>query len=276
MAAHVLVFALGPVQEFIATSRRCRDLWFSSWLVSELSKAAALAIAEETGVEALVFPGVHNADLLAPASPKTVANKIVARLPEGHDPSAVAGRAEAAVHQRLHQLREAAFARIHDDLGDEEQVHWPNAHAQVDDLPEIAWAFAAELDGGYPLARKEAERLLAARKATLLWSKVPWGGPVPKSSLDGQRESVLHERLFDGVLTGAWSAEQLRRSYGVGPAERLCGVGLLKRHGSREGSQYDHQFLSTGHLAAWPALERLEQLAATEPGVRSSWETYRD
>ena len=42
--------ALGPAQEFIAAARRTRDLWFSSWLLSELSKAAAVADRGASGV----------------------------------------------------------------------------------------------------------------------------------------------------------------------------------------------------------------------------------
>jgi CRISPR-associated protein Cmr2 len=277
---HVLVFALGPVQDFIAAARRCRDLWFSSWLVSELSKAAARALAGEAGLENLIFPGVQNADRLDPGSAKTVANKIVARLPEGLDPKAVAGLAEEAARQRLRDLRDprdGAFGRIQDTLGGGGQVHWETARAQVEELPEIAWAFAPERDGDYRTARRTAEELLAARKTTLLWGPVPWGQDgVPKSSLDGQRESVLDEALFDGVRTGAWSAEEVRRGYGVGPAERLCGVGLLKRHGTRKGSRFEHQFLSTSHLAAWPTLERLEKALPGTPGLRTAWEVYRD
>ena len=41
--------------------------------------------------------------------------------------------------------------------------------------------------------------LLAARKNTRLWGQVSWGAQVPKSSIDGERESVLHEALFDSV-----------------------------------------------------------------------------
>src|SRR5829696_1712564 len=56
--SHVLILTLGPIQDFIETARRTRDLWFGSWLLSELSKATAEAIARVVGIEALVFPGI--------------------------------------------------------------------------------------------------------------------------------------------------------------------------------------------------------------------------
>ena len=36
---YLLTLSIGPVQDFIATARRSRDLWFGSWLLSELSRA---------------------------------------------------------------------------------------------------------------------------------------------------------------------------------------------------------------------------------------------
>ena len=38
---YLISIAIGPVQDFIASARRSRDLWFGSWLLSELSKTAA-------------------------------------------------------------------------------------------------------------------------------------------------------------------------------------------------------------------------------------------
>ncbi len=52
MTSHLIEIHIGPVQDFIAAARRSRDLWFGSWLLSELSKAVAKAIADEAGKEA--------------------------------------------------------------------------------------------------------------------------------------------------------------------------------------------------------------------------------
>ena len=46
---YLISIGIGPVQDFIASARRSRDLWFGSWLLSELSKAAANAVVEEAG-----------------------------------------------------------------------------------------------------------------------------------------------------------------------------------------------------------------------------------
>jgi CRISPR-associated protein Cmr2 len=270
--AHVLIVTLGPIQDFIAAARRTRDLWFGSWLLSELSKATAQAMAEECGIEALVFPGVLKRKELRTESNTSVANKIVVRVPDGMDPASVAKRGESRMRDRLTLLCKEAFDKIGTSYFERR-----TAEDQVKDLIEVAWVIAPEAGpDGYAEARRRAEELLAARKNTRLWSKVPWGKDVPKSSIDGERESVLHEDLFDQVgKDGGLTPEQVRKGYGVGPAERICGVGLLKRHGIREDAKYAHRFLSTGHLAAWPLYQRLKKLT---PGgdLKESWQEYLD
>ena len=266
--ADLLIVTLGPVQDFIAAARRSRDLWFGSWLLSELAKATARSMAEQCGLDALVFPGVVAAKELAPGSATSVANKIVLRVPGGQDPTAVAERGERAMKDRLRSLRDEAFGRISGPSFDAGK-----ACEQVEDLIEYAWASAPErAEDGYKSARKEAEALMTARKSTRLWGKVRWGAPVPKSSIDGERESVLHEDLFDSVTKGESTPEQVRLRYGAGATERLCGVGLLKRHGTREGSRYAHRFLSTGHLAAWPLHRRAK--GSTDTELQAAWNRY--
>jgi CRISPR-associated protein Cmr2 len=39
--SYLFLVNIGPVQDFIASARRSRDLWYGSWLLSELAKAAA-------------------------------------------------------------------------------------------------------------------------------------------------------------------------------------------------------------------------------------------
>ncbi len=269
--AHLLIVTLGPIQDFIAAARRTRDLWFGSWLLSELSKATAQAMARECGLDALVFPGVFKSGELGPETETSVANKIVVRVPNGKDPAAVARRGEEGMRERLKVVRGEAFERIRPL----DPLHFdrPTAEAQVEDLIEFAWVSAPEHGDGYADARSRAETLLAARKNTRLWGQVSWGAQVPKSSIDGERESVLHEALFDSVgKNGGPAPEEVRRRYGVGPTERLCGVGLLKRHGTHSSKKYAHRFLSTGHLAAWPLYQRTKEKPDEE--LREAWKKY--
>ena len=37
----VLLMRLGPIEDFIAPARRCREFWLGSWMLSERARAAA-------------------------------------------------------------------------------------------------------------------------------------------------------------------------------------------------------------------------------------------
>ena len=51
---YLIEIAVGPVQEFIASARKLRDLWFGSTLLSELSKCVAKSM-QSQGCS-LIFP----------------------------------------------------------------------------------------------------------------------------------------------------------------------------------------------------------------------------
>ena len=74
---YLINIAIGPVQDFIATARRSRDLWFGSWLLSEISKAAANKIANGDK-DSMIFPAINDLDDLKPGSDFYVVNKITA------------------------------------------------------------------------------------------------------------------------------------------------------------------------------------------------------
>ena len=82
-----MIFSIGPVQDFIATARRSRDLWYGSWMLSELARAAAKAVLEQSGE--LIFPS-------DPINTSSVPNKIVATImsDDGEFPSKFAEKVE--------------------------------------------------------------------------------------------------------------------------------------------------------------------------------------
>lgn len=60
----LLKFQLGPVQDFIAAARSTRDLWSGSYLLSWLMSAGLVALANEIGPDAVIFPNLHGQPLL--------------------------------------------------------------------------------------------------------------------------------------------------------------------------------------------------------------------
>lgn len=258
---HLLRIHIGPVQEFIAAARRSRDLWFGSWLLSELSKAAALSIAEAeaAGIVALIFPAPSVATELQPdtgAEPSfNVANEITAVI-DGN-PADVAQAVHKAVHARCQSIIVEAFSALKPHLV--ERGTWEVAETQLKDFVEFYWA-AVPYDGHYPGIRALADRLLVARKNTRTFASVGWGRSWPKSSLDGARESVIPE-------SDAGSGEVMYNSYKARRGEHLSGIDLLKRLGNAgRGSR----FPSTSHMAAMPLKA---QLAGSDTAA-AAWQDY--
>ncbi|MGC9260117.1 MAG: type III-B CRISPR-associated protein Cas10/Cmr2 [Phycisphaerae bacterium] len=227
MSKHILVISIGPVQKFISAARRTRDLWFGSYALSEISKAAAKVISERGGN--LVFPAPISASDLDKDSPLNVANVILSEL-DGADPKAVADAARAAAQQRwlafADDARKKAGADICDDIWRE----------QVDDVIEFnaAWV-AATTD--YSSDRARLMRLLAGRKQCFDFAPAHGRPGIPKSSLDGLRESVL--------VKG-------EKSIRLAEGEQLDVVGVVKR--LAEGNT---AYPSVARIAADPWLRGL-------------------
>lgn len=240
----LILLSLGPIQDFIASARRCQDLWFGSWLLSDLARRAATAVDQDGAT--VIFP----AGLAASRERPGVANLILARI--SAPPAEVAARVRAAVDQGLQEVADRAFQGLPAEL-----FHEQTARRQLGELMELLWV-AEPLDAPYAQVRKRLYRRMAARKNTRPWSQPTWdaGAGVPKSSLDGERESVIDERVYDSNL--GWSTDRRRRVFGLKGAERLCGVGLLKRRGVDLELEGRPPFHSTAHMAMVPTMERLD------------------
>ncbi len=55
----LLLFQLGPIQDFIAQARSARDLWSGSYLISWLMAHGIKAVADEVGPDAVIFPSLR-------------------------------------------------------------------------------------------------------------------------------------------------------------------------------------------------------------------------
>ena len=262
--ASLFLVTIGPVQEFIASARRSRDLWFGSWLLSELSRTAAKYLSSDEVGGKLVFPG-------SPAklgdTNVDVVNRIMLELPDSVQAAMVGAGVTRAIQQQFVTIRDNTFTKI---PGLRDATIRSNAEKQADELIEIYWA-AAPFEGDYQAQRKTLEAALAARKNTRNFSKPAYSADVPKSSIDGQRESVIPEAMYpnrrDTASERKTKIERLYIQFGAGQAERLSGVDLLKRHGNQKAEEAD--FPSTSHFAALPFLERMQGNGALESAVEA-------
>ena len=231
------MLSLGPVQEFIATARRTRDLYAGSRLLSEAAAAAAAYLAGEVGYENLIFPAPSSAADLQMLQEAGIPNVILVLVPEAKDPRALGEGALEAARSYLKDQAEKVLGRYESHL--DLQV----ALEQVEDLLEGYWAHMP-LEGAYRQTREKVAALLAARKNTRDFAPVSWGSAAFKSSLDGARESVLR------LPQDPEQANRLRVRLGLRPGEYLSGPDLLKRWWPA-----NQGFVSTTHMAAMPFWE---------------------
>ena len=202
--SHTLVaLKIGPISTVLAASRRTRDLWFGSFLISEMSKAAAWSLAD-AGWD-LIYPwskgwegncsqmtddlkptelGTEPAHLLAtaPGAVFNVANVIVARK-DGE----VGNATEAA--------RKAALARWKwwksKALKLSTSIVCNKRWKSQDDYFEV---LSASLVEGLQFDQSFAALMfqIAAQEATRHFQPAPVNsGAIPKSSLDGRHDTVL-------------------------------------------------------------------------------------
>lgn len=256
MTAHLLLITLGPVQDFIAQARRTRDLWYGSHLLSELGRAAARALVD-SGAK-LVFPSLAAGDTqlaqcLAPlrddnTPPQNIANKLLAEVPEGVDPQRLAEAARKAVADFWRdQVAAPVKTKCSGLLAQNIDAVW---NEQIESFLEFAASWLPL--GDYAATRRQLEQAIAGRK--LLRDFDPWAqgrGNVPKSSLDGARESVL--------LPHRQRASDKARRYRIADGEQLDAVGLVKRAGGEPD-----QFVPVVNVALASWLARAGQVASTE------------
>ena len=222
--------SIGPVQEFIAAARRTRDLWFGSHMLSEISRAAARGMvlgAQEQGSSLeLIVP--HSLDGPQPDSnairqDSSVSNKVWGVLTGSCSPESVVARAREEAEKQWVMFCAEAFGKVRDWV---RQDIWTT---QQKGVVEFYAAWSTFTDDAYPAARDDVDQLLSARKA--LRDFEPGSGRlgVPKSSLDGARESVCW-------FEQGRSSRDSRNIPGIRQGEHLDLVGVVKRvvRGDRE------------------------------------------
>jgi CRISPR-associated protein Cmr2 len=161
-----LMMQIGPVQEFIAQSRKMQDLWSGSYLLSYLISKALAAIALEVGPESIIFPSLravplldwawsceeglfppgtfshgkgrlHSSELLIPSLP----NRFLALVPAGSEGRRIAALAKKAIENEWQKIADSVHEDICSKLSTEIQQRfqdWGNVwKSQVKRFPVV-------------------------------------------------------------------------------------------------------------------------------------------
>ena len=242
--------AIGPVGDLIAAARKTRDLSYGSWLLSECSKAAARFLRERGGD--LIFP-YSNHDLegkLEESSRFAVVNKILAWA-DGDEESfrKLAGGCKGAVNEWLAGQLDEVNSRIPQWKDRHIAYDQGSAEKQIREVMEYyaAWAYydSGKGDDAYKDCRRNADARLAGRKALRNFAKHD-GSSRPKSSLDGNRETVIEHQGDKKEYT----------KFFIPSGELLDALGILKRVG--QTPNHNQRFDSTHDVAAAPFVKRLK------------------
>ncbi len=262
----LISLSIGPVQDFISAALRTRDLWFGSHMLSEVSKAAAREINKHEAAE-FIFPAVDkNSKELEENSQLNVANRIVAQVNNGNKDTVqdIITAGKEAAKERLNTfISEAKIqAKRHDaalrdkEDGDDTKNIWKR-QADPDDLLELYGTAVCIKENDYQKAWKRLSQLNSARKNSRDFRQ-PVQAPneaglygLPKSSLDGRRETVLDEAQKG--KEGKEKDKKIRRKLRMGDGEQLDVLGLVKR---LAGDNPD-QFTPTTRIAIDPWVRKV-------------------
>ncbi len=255
MPTYLIQITIGPVQEFIASARKLRDLWFGSHLLSELSKTVARKLHRENAK--LIFPYLGSNDAnqdnyleekLKKDSDLIVANKILAEI-ETDDPANVVATAKAAWSEHRREIGEAALKKIKSipKIRINEKLY----EKQMLDAGEFFGAWV-EWNGNYAEAKAELDKVLAGRKNLREFDAPAWDGTgIPKSSLDGLREAVTGDNQEE--IIGL-----------IKENERLDALACIKRFYPLTGGQERKHFDDLSGIALLPWMEGMTQRGKTD------------
>ena len=257
---------IGPVQDFIAAALRTRDLWFGSYMLSEVSRAAAGGMVD-SGAQ-LIFP--HTVTNI-----RNVANRVLALTTVANRETVIKAGKEAA-HKKMQEFLDQAkraSRKIANSAGTATIIDdniW-NAQADPEDLLEL-YCTAVPVDGNYADARRRLDQLTMARKNSHDFFPARYGVPGrPKSSLDGRRETVL----VDPDRLKKSQNKIIRRRLRMGNNEQLDTLGLVKR---LAGGKAD-QFTPTTRMAVDPWIRKVEATerdSATLKSIRAELDRLAD
>ncbi|MBN1547550.1 MAG: type III-B CRISPR-associated protein Cas10/Cmr2 [Syntrophaceae bacterium] len=248
----LLAISIGPVQEFIAAARRTRDLWFGSWMLSEISRTAASTVQNDGN---MIFPTAQDI-----TQNTVVANIILAELPLNIVPSDVANKTREAIEQKWRTFAKEAREVVIKASSGTPILREDLWSSQLNDALEFYAAWTPIYADQYGQARTRVMRLLAGRKACRNFLPAQGQQGVPKSSLDGRRESVLQEHI----------PPQVRTNLRLNKGEQLCAVGLTKRLAGDRRS-----YPSVSRIAADPWLRKVDQLAQKDDKIREAFERLK-
>jgi len=231
-----LHFSIGPVQSFVGKSRRTRDLWGSSYLLSLLAGEALAAISSHNANAEFVLPAlnldesnkakklvqaIRDTSFGTPPEFGSLPNRFVVGC---DDPAEAAAEAESAVNKAFRRIADKVWETYVEEIaeayGKNTEEIW---NCQVESFWSIYWV--VDEDGDQPEAldrrknwRSHAHPPQSGDKCTVMHRFQEVSGYTSTTN-DGRG----NQKDFWTELRNELGAFDLRDD------ERLCAIALIKR-----------------------------------------------
>jgi CRISPR-associated protein Cmr2 len=298
----IVLFAVGPVQDFIANARTARDLWAGSRLICYLSETAQDYFIQQNPTLAFpIYPGFTpptDRNLLSPEFP----NKFSVRLEVNSldEAAQIAGRAQAKVIEEWLEIAGQVKSQLDNLIDPLAWPQWDKGWAeQISDFVEVYWACTL-VGGGEEneskskmVAHQQVAAGLDARKR-LRDFKSYSGDWREKDTIDG-----LFERMGPAGTTPAsrsvarafWASLLENVTTSRGPAgrpiarlarnEALSAINLIKRFAwdysfrpRLRGTGATLPMVSTADVAISGWRTRLKTLYLQYPPLKEALDSY--
>lgn len=186
----LLLFQMGPVQEFIAQAAASNELWAGSYLLSDLILAGIKAVPDFRN--SMVFPNLKEGEsavleAMEKDSVPTIPNRFLSFVPSGTGPE-VARNVREAIEEKLDEY--VSQAKLP-----------PGSKVQTNQFLQFYWAVLENISGDMGKDYAAIGRLLAARRSVREF--VPWtedpatkrnGRNSPKDFLSGKETALADGR----------------------------------------------------------------------------------
>ena len=251
---NIVIFQIGPVQEFISEARKTADFWAGSYFLSYLmSETINKAIGQ--GVE-IIYPSVNNSTtpVLSVDSPN-IPNRFVG-LYGGNDINKVLSEVEKTTKGKIEEISSA----ILDSMLKNGTITKSFYLEQVMDSFEIYWiALPIPNESDFGKKYKQAEAIFDARKAVRDFQQMK-GEEGFKCTVCGKRIPVLSDTTLAkdrSKINKEWSTLKNDFGYLIRENEALCGTCCLKRFLHIAPPDAKREYPSTASIAQAPFLEKL-------------------
>ncbi len=224
------IFQLGPVQEFIETSRKTSDLGVSSFLLSYLIKEAMKCVESKDGT--IIYPFLSTSGSARIDEPN-IPNRFVAEFDDENTAKEALKRSEETIKSKFKEVQESIKNSMLKDINVTEGAIIDDLFQnQRENFWEIYWIISEEDSTNYPLSYVRAETVFNGRKSIRNFKQISEDGY--KCTLCGKRTPLHDEKdawQRRKELKKFW--EKVRRNskykYRFKEDEQLCSICITKR-----------------------------------------------